>query len=88
MAAPPPAASNAVAVDRLLLTARQYRLENFCKTEIEHLDGPVYPQLDVVGLQIAMRDTVLMCRLERGRNLPRDLERLGQWDWLAGNAFG
>ena len=48
------------------------RLERFREPEVQHLHHPVGPQLDVGRLQIAVNDALLVCDLERFRDLPRD----------------
>jgi hypothetical protein len=52
------------------------RLQCPSQTEIEHFDGAVLAHFDVRGLQIAMDDPLLVRRLQRVGNLPRDRQRL------------
>ena len=53
-------------------------LERFRKTEVEHFDDAIRPQLDVGRLEIAMDDALLVRGFERERYLH------GNADGLAG----
>ena len=48
------------------------------ETEVEHLHRAVGADLDVRRLEIAMDDALLVRRLERVGDLPRDRQRLGE----------
>ena len=62
-------------VQRVGRAARASRIERLREPEVQHLDRAVGPHLDVRRLQIAMDDAVLVRRLERIGDLPRDRQR-------------
>ena len=51
-------------------------LHRLREPEVQHLHGAVGADLDVRGFQIAMNDPLLVCGLERVRDLLRDRQRL------------
>lgn len=52
------------------------RQARFCQTKVEHLHVPVRLDLDVGRLQVAVDDSRLVRRLQRGRDLSRDAQSL------------
>ena len=59
------------------------------EAEIQHFHRPVWTQLDIGRLQIAMHDAVLVGRFERlGRSAARSAERLVEWNRALRNAIG
>ena len=54
------------------------RVERLGETEVEDLDHAVGGQLDVRRLQVAVNDPALVRRLERLRDLPREIDRFGE----------
>ena len=63
-------------------------LEGLGETEIEHLDGAVWTDLDVGRLEIAMDDALLVRSFERVSYLPCNRERLVQRNWALGDPIG
>src|SRR5688500_4337728 len=58
---------------------RRRRVERLRQTEVEHLDGAIWPQLDVGWLEVAMDDPLVVRLLEGLGNLPRDHQRFINW---------
>ena len=67
---------------------RGRRLDRLREAEIEHLHGPVRADLDVGRLEIAMDDALLVRRVERLGDLPRDRQRLVERDRTSCDAVG
>jgi hypothetical protein len=64
------------------------RLERPRQAKVQHLDGAIGTNLDVGGLEIAVNDALLMRRFERVGNLPRNPDRLVDWDRPFDDAIG
>ena len=62
--------------------------ERLGEAVVEHLDLAVGRELHVRGLEIAVSDALFVGRLERIRDLPRDLDRLGHGDRSVHEAIG
>ena len=60
--------------------AVRLRLRQLREAEVEHLDRPIRPQLDVCRLQIAMNDPARVCGFEGIRDLLGDRQRLIERD--------
>jgi len=64
------------------------RLPRFGEPEIEDLDRPVWPELDVGRFEITVDDALLVRRLESFGDLERDGDRLGAGDRAARDSLG
>lgn len=67
---------------------RAGRVECFRETEIEHFDVAVGANLDIRRLQIAMNDSVIVCRFEGLRDLGRDPNRFRERNGATADAIG
>ena len=67
---------------------RRRRVERLGQAEVEHLDRPVRPQLDVGRLQVAMDDAVLVGGFDRFDDLSRDWQCFVERKRTLGDAVG
>ena len=59
------------------------RLERLGEPEVQYLDGTIGTEPDVCRFQVAMDDICCMGRVECLGDLPRDRERLANWQGLS-----
>ena len=58
------------------------------KAEVQHLDDTLGRDLDIRRLQVPVDDPVLMCRLQRLGDLPRDRQRVGDLHRASSDQIG
>ena len=76
------------AASRQLDRRRVSRRRQLGESEVQHLHDAVGRDLDVGGLQVAVDDALLVRGFERGGNLPRDGQRLGDGNRPARDPLG
>ena len=59
----------------------------FGEAKVEHFDDAVLRDLDIGGLEIAMDDTFLVCRVQRVGNLPGQTQSFSEKDRPRGDSF-
>ena len=70
---------------RVRFDRRAVTWDEFCESEVEHLDDAIGPDLDVGRLEVTMDDALVVRGLERVGNLTGDGQRLFEGKSTSGN---